>query len=113
MISVRSIDTPRTSCAPRAMAEAALPIAMTQTGPDDGVSARATEPRPDTLSSPAWKSSSRIRRRGSVEFTSEDRRPWIDGESGTPNDFESTASFAAQRLRRVRAFDLQALEVLR
>src|ERR1700759_2200875 len=31
--------------------------------------------------------------------------------SGAPNDFEFTASFATQRLRRVRAFNLQALEI--
>src|SRR3569833_2110280 len=113
MISVRSIAPPRTSCAPSAMAEPAFPIATTQTGPDDGVSARATELRPETLSSPAWNSSSRIRRRGSDEFTSDEPRPGSMGESATPNDFEFTASFTAQRLRRVRPFDLQALEIFR
>jgi len=35
------------------------------------------------------------------------------GASGTPNDFEFTASFATQRLRRVRTLNLQALEIFR
>src|ERR1700739_1434283 len=105
MRSVRSIAPPSASCAPRAIDSAALPTAASQTGvaPAAGASGAAsasrTQRRPSTRSRPVSRRASSQARRGSPP-------------SGSSDDFELAAPPAARVLRRIRALQLQPLEIL-
>ena len=82
MTSVRSIDTPSTSWAPRAIAEAAFPIAAIQTGPEGAVSARGNR---TAAADPIEAGLKQL----------EQKAP-TDSNSRASNDFEFTPTLASQ-----------------
>src|SRR5579863_7132544 len=86
------------------MAGAALPTAATHTGPvpRPPASARATQRRPSTRSRPRRSSVSSSSRRGS-------RASLV---SAPANDLQLTGALAPRQLGRIRAYELQPLEVL-
>src|SRR6516164_4851413 len=129
MMSVRSMALPSASCAPSAMAVAALPTAATETGAGGGaaVSAAATQWRPCTRARPACRSSSSSARRGSevsASLTGVPRKSRILLDSvcspgaasaifwgGLPHHLELATPVTAGELGRVRALELQPLEI--
>lgn len=95
---------PRASCAPRAMAVAALPTAASHTGPASGAarSACATQLRPFTRASPVCHRPSNSSRRGSM----------ASAGSAPAHDLEQAAALAAGELGGVGTLELQPLEIL-